>query len=322
MGDNTPRVREGTEHVESWFLRANHPTEPRAIWVKATILCSSAGVAVAEAWCSLFDGERTQAARQTVPLDQASYTPQRIEVAQTSWQLDGAAQGAIGELSWDLRWEPIQGLGEPLCLLPTRRLVDAPLPKNKLLTPVPAARFSGRVGWGDQSWELDGWPGMQGHNWGAAHAPEYAWGHCLFMDAQGEPFAVVEGASGRIKLGPVLSPLLSLLTVRRAGREYRFDRLVDTWRQRPVIDFPRWELSMRGSDGEAALVMCGQPDRMVCLGYDQPDGQRAFCLNSKTAQVTLRVNPTDGPAFECTSSHGGALEFLQPVEHPAVQPVV
>ena len=79
---------------------------------------------------------------------------------------------------------------------------------------------------------------------------------------------------------------------------------------------------MRGSDGEAALVMCGQPDRMVCLGYDQPDGQRAFCLNSKTAQVTLRVNPTDGPAFECTSSHGGALEFLQPVEHPAVQPVV
>ena len=320
LDDNACRHRPGVDHVESWFLRANHPTEPRAIWVKATIL-QGPKLSLAEAWCSVFDGERTCAVRTSVPLAEASFEAGDLRVGPTRWQ-GMCSTGTLQELSWRLRWEPVPGLGEPLCLLPSRRLVDGPLPKNKLLTPVPAARFEGGLSWAGQDWDLSGWLGMQGHNWGRAHAPEYAWGHCVFADAHGEPFAVVEGATGRIPVGPWLSPRLSLMTVRREGREYRFDRLVDTWLQSPLIDFPTWELRMRGTAGEAALVMRGRPDRMVCLGYDQPSGDRSFCLNSKTAQVELRVNPSDGPAFTCSSAFGGALEFLQPHAHPAVQPVV
>ena len=36
--DNHPRFVPGNDHVESWFLRANHPTEPLALWLKVTIL--------------------------------------------------------------------------------------------------------------------------------------------------------------------------------------------------------------------------------------------------------------------------------------------
>jgi hypothetical protein len=334
LTDNAPRFRRTTDHVESWFIRANDPRSARALWLKATVLCSADGAAVAEAWCSLFDGDRTLAIRETVPLASADISggdgPMHASVSGLTMDLGsngGSTSGGLssdrGHVDWDLAFERLPGaLGEPLSLLPSRRLIDAPLPKNKLLTPFPAARFTGRVDWDGDTWPVSDFIGMQGHNWGAAHSPEYAWGQCVFTDDSGAPFALVEGASGRIELGPVTSPLLSMLTVRRLGREYRFDRLVDLWRQRPVIDFPEWRLRMSGSHGSAELRMLADPRRMVCLGYDNPGGSRSHCLNSKTARVVLRVAPRNGESFACASDFGGALEFLQPDEEPDVQPVV
>jgi hypothetical protein len=316
MTDNASR-RSTIErpHVESWFFRANHPTEPRASGLKATLLCGRAGgPSVAEAWCAIFDGDRTFAAKLTVPVGDAAIEPPDIRVGPCRFHLDPAAGVLAGEAagaSWDLRYRRLDGaLGEPLCLLPTRKLVDAAVPKNKLLTPVPAARFEGVVRWGDRTVPIDGWLGMQGHNWGPEHARSYAWGQCLFTDVRGEPFAMVEGASGRVRVGPFTTPVLSLLAVRHQGREYRFDRIVDTWNQRADIAFPAWSLRMTGRDGEAELGMEADPRRMVRLGYENPDGSVAWCLNSKLAAVTLRVNPSEGDGFTCRSAHGGALEFL------------
>ena len=79
---------------------------------------------------------------------------------------------------------------------------------------------------------------------------------------------------------------------------------------------------MKGVAGVAVLEMTGDPAAMVCLGYDNPARARSHCLNSKTARVRLRVAPRRGRAFELTSEHGGALEFLRPDEVPEVQPVV
>ena len=210
-----------------------------------------------------------------------------------------------------------------MCLMPTRRLLDARFPKNKLVTPLPVARFTGFVTWNEETWDVGSWIGMQGHNWGAAHSPEYAWGQCVFTDGTGQaPTAVMEGASGRIELGSRLSPLLSMLVVRRGEDEYRFDRVVDLWRQRPVLDFPRWALRMRGADGEAELEMRGTTGSMVCLNYQNPARPPSYCLNSKTASVSLTVTPRHGDPFTMQSEHGGALEFLRPQPEPAVQPVV
>lgn len=332
--DNLPRQSVGTDHVESWFIRANHPHEPRALWLKATTLTSAKGTAVAEAWVAAFDGDRTAAVRATIELGDATFRHDGdgldIEVGSTTWRLDAAGgvvrgelAGAGGRLSWDLRLTRVPGkLGEPLCLLPSRRLLDTKLPRNKLVTPLPVAAVTGTLRWDGEVWELADWHGMQGHNWGAAHAPEYAWGHCVFTDRDGVPFGVVEGVSGRIDLAGYRTPLLSLLTVRRGERELRFDRVLDLWRQRPRIAFPSWTLQIRGRDGKAALAMTAVPSRMVCLGYDQPSGQRHHCLNSKTAAVSLSVQPVDDEAFTCTSACGGALELLQADPEPRVGPPV
>ncbi len=330
VDDNRPRfVCSERGHTESWFLRANHPTEPKALWLKATVLRRDDGEADADAWCSLFDGERTVAVKETVPLSEAHFRDGRmIDVGASHFELDddgGRLEGKLeserGKLEWNLSFTRSAGLGDNWCLLPSRRLVDAAFPKNKLLTPTALARFDGNVTWDGEDWPVDGWWGMQGHNWGAGHAPAYAWGHCVFVDAHGEPFCVVEGASGKLKLGKRMSPFISLLSVRHGGHEYRFDKLVDLWRQKPHVDFPEWTLRIRGSSGEASITMRADPDRMVCLGYENPDRQLSYCLNSKTAAVTLRVNPVNEEAFECISECGGALEFLQTTLEPRVGPV-
>ena len=333
--DNTPRFHPDTDHVESWFLRANDPASPRAIWLKATVLTKTDGTRLSQAWFSVFDGDRTEAACLDVPLDEARFDdgadhldiaggPLSWTIAEDSGASHGSLDGEHHRVAWDLSFTRAAGpLGTPMSLLPTARLVDAPFPKNKLLTPFPLAGFSGSVTWGEETWDLTDWHGMQGHNWGAAHSLEYAWGQCVFTDvAAGEPFAVLEAASGRIPLGPVQSPFISMLVLRRGDEELRFDRLVDLWRQRPEVAFPRWGLRMRGGDGVVELEMTGRPEAMVCLAYQNPARATSYCLNSKTAEVRVRVRPRNGDAFELVSAHGGALEFLTDQPVPAVQPVV
>lgn len=327
MTPNTPRHAAARPGVESYFLRANHPTEPRAVWLKATVRVPDDGEPVAEAWAAVFDGDRAWASKHTVPLARASFVdgdPVRITVGDCRFELGptggrvvGALQGARGT-TWDLRYAAIPGLGDPLCPYPTSWPIDGRFPKSKLLSPVACATFSGTL----DGAPVTDWVGMQGHNWGATHAHEYVWGQAAFLDATGAPHALCEGFTGRIKLGPVVTPPLSALIVRRGGREYRFDRVLRPWAAHATTDGRAWTLRVRGADGEAALTMRATTPRMVCLGYDDPDGVRKFCLNSKLATVELRVNPADGDGFACTSPHGGALEFLGLTADPALPDVV
>jgi hypothetical protein len=314
--DNEVRYRAGGPgHVESYFVRANHPSQPRAIWLKATIFAPGDGDDVAELWCIVFDGEqhRVWADKATVPVAEATFA-QAIEVAGARFVLrdTGEAKGELGDCTFDLSWTRPDGpLSAPLRIFPFRVMYEAPLPKSKLLTPHPLLSLSGSIRCWGETLAVEDWLGMQGHNWGREHAHEYAWGQCNFVDADGSPSCTVEAFTGRIKLGPLTTPMFSALVVRREGKEYRFDRTFDFWRQDAQIDDMSWRLALHGPDGEAQLLMHGDPRDMACLLYRNPSGRASYCYNSKLARVELRVNPTNAEGFECTSEHGGALEFLR-----------
>ncbi|WP_067687066.1 hypothetical protein [Nocardia jejuensis] len=334
IAQNNPRLTPGTNHVESWFVRANDPHSPRAIWIKATVLTGSDGTALAQAWCSVFDGHRTHAWCLDIPLEAARFEAhaigQELEVGPLRLSLTGRGGDSGGKLTddssriaWDFAFTTDPELGAPLSMLPSARLLDAPVPSNKLVTPFPVATFTGQLEWDGEHWDLTGWHGMQGHNWGTEHSPEYAWGQCVFTDSGDDrPFAMIEAASGRTRIGGRISPLISMLVVRRGAQEYRFDRILDLWRQQPRLDFPRWSLRMRGRDGTATLTMTADPAQMVCLAYRNPARATSYCLNSKTAAVAVHVAPVNGNAFELRSEHCGALEFLMPQPVSAVQPIV
>ncbi len=309
-------------HVESYFLRANHPDRPLALWAKATVLFPRRGPRVRESWFIVFDGERdrTFAHKVTAPFTPAFATAGGLDAPGVRWTLGarGACRGTMdgedGHAAWDLAWARDDGpIGEPLSIYPSRLLLEGPFPKSKLLTPQPALTFSGHVEAFGERLSVDGWRGMQGHNWGREHAFEYAWGQCFFP---GSPATWVEGFSGRIKLGPVLSPRLSALVVQRGDRALRFDRIFDPWRQRAEVGERTWSVSLSGADGRATLEMDAGGRPMVCLGYANPDGALAYCTNSKLARTRLVVEPARGAPFTLESPHGGALEILRR-ERPA-----
>lgn len=324
------RSRKG--HVESYFWRANDPHRRRAIWLKATIFSPRPDSTVAELWCIVFDQEkgRTFADKQTVPFASSTFATSggltSIALAGATFSMgegEGTAQGSLREARWDLRMERVPGaLGEPLCMYPWEALVEAPFPKSKLLTPWPALRVDGQIEVWGETIELEGWIGMQGHNWGQSHAWEYAWGQCFFAGRDGAPDAWMEGFSGKIKLAGRPTPWLSALVVRRGEAVYRFDRVFDFWRQKVRIDDLSWTLELGSAHGRASLRVEAEAEAMVCLGYHNPDGRLSYCLNSKLSGVTLAVNPAYAESFRLTSEHGGALEFLRNQPDPRFPEVV
>jgi hypothetical protein len=301
-------------HVESYFLRANHPDRPLALWIKATVLFPRRGPRVQESWCIVFAGERAFARKVTAPFSPSFAVGDVIEAPGARWSLGdrGSCRGAMEGASWDLAWTRADGpIGDPLSIYPSRWLLDGPFPRSKLLTPHPALTFSGHVEALGERFAVDGWRGMQGHNWGREHAFEYAWGQCFFPGGGGAPDAWVEGFSGRVRLGPATSPRLSALVVRRGAETLRFDRLFDAWRQEAAVGERSWRVSLRGPAGRATLEMDAAGRPMVCLGYANPDGALAYCTNSKLARTRLVVEPARGDRFTLESPHGGALEILR-----------
>jgi len=330
--DNAVRYAQRPGHVESYFLRANHPTRPLALWLKATVLAPLRGTAVAEAWFIFFDGEKgtTFAHRQTEPFSSASFLGAGdldldVRAAGLSLSLGerGTAKGTFtaphGAASVDLSWtmDP-SPIARPLSIYPWRLLRTGPFPKSKLLTPCPSLRFSGRVQLPGGAVTLTDWTGMQGHNWGKEHAFEYAWGQCLFPAQD----VMVEGFSGRVRIAGRTTPRISALVVRQGARTFAFDTLFDPWRQEAEVTLDRWALTLRSGDGEALLEMDASGRPMVCLGYGNPNGEPSYCFNSKLAKVRLTVRPADGASFTCESPQGGALEFLRREVDPRFPHVV
>ena len=88
LDDNAPRFPQhrGKGHVESYFVRANHPRRRQAIWIKATVLARPAGQgpAVAEVWCAFFDGDAgtVWAHKETVAPDRLVVEHQRFWIGQ------------------------------------------------------------------------------------------------------------------------------------------------------------------------------------------------------------------------------------------------
>lgn len=330
MGHSTsllaPRPAARAGHVESWFIRANHPHARRAVWLKTTRLAEPGQPGRAATWCVFFDDTPGTAGRSGVRAwhevapgsDAGASDPSapggsgevRFQEASGSWT--GALEGAAGRVSWDLAWERLPGpLGDPLVPYPPV-LAHAPVPRSRLVTPLPAARFQGVLNVDGVPFLIHEWWGMNGHNWGVEHPASYAWGQCLFPGEGGEPDALVEGFSGRIRLGRRLSPVLSALVVRAGDRTWRFDHLVDLWRQRARVD-PEglaWDLTMRARDATATLHAVARPDEVAALAYRNPGGAVSTCLNSKLARVSLRLAPARGAPLCWESAHGGALEFL------------
>ena len=157
-------------YYESRYIRANHPDQPQALWLRETLLLPTAGDPVADVWVMVFDpeGEGNRALKQPYPIDAADYAYDNwtARIGATSID-DRSAQGVVtgGNRSarWDLRITP--GSEQPVKLL-TERAYKARIPTAKTTVRHPLAQFDGQLELDDARLVLDGWTGSVNHNWG------------------------------------------------------------------------------------------------------------------------------------------------------------
>jgi hypothetical protein len=281
-------------HYESFYLKLCHPSEPLGAWIRYTVHKRPGAAPTGSLWFALFSAEAPRAAKLTLPAP---------ETGDGDWLRVGSARigadGAVGSIGDEAAWElAIEGAEEPLFHLPASWMYRSPLPRTKLLSPAPAARFSGRVAVDGRSIEVDGWRGMAGHNWGAQHAERWIWLHGLTEDGDW-----LDAAIGRLKLGPLTTPWVANGALSIAG-----DRHV--LRRAKVTEFPdRCTFSLSGRGVEVRGTVEAPRERFVGWVYADPDGSEHHAVNCSIADMRLTVRRRGGAPFELVVPHAAAYEL-------------
>jgi hypothetical protein len=271
-----PSVPAHKGHYESYYLRAADPAGGRSAWIRHTVFKRPGGPPTGALWCTLFEaGREPRAVKQSLPDPRPG---DWLAIGDSHFGPHGAS-GRVEACEWDLTFGPSS---EPLQHLPAR-LYAAPLPRTKLESPLPDTTISGRV----EDWELDGWPGMVGHNWGSEHAERWIWLHGVFEGAW------LDLALGRVKVGPFTTPWIAngALSVDGTRRRLRG--------RAQVRESPHGGWIRVGS-----TTIDVRADELVSWIYADPSGGEHRSTNGSIARVELTA---DGHTL--STEHGGAWEL-------------
>jgi hypothetical protein len=305
---------------ESWYLKASHPSEPLGIWIRYTTHQKPGEPERGSLWFTLFGPEPAAAKVTPGPEALSRGGGEFIRIGDSVFA-DGRVTGSALEASWDLTFEH----PEPeLRHLPRGWMYKAPVPRTKLVSPYPAARFSGSVRFGDRTVSLDGWPGMVGHNWGAQHAERWIWMHGSNFDEHGAD-TWLDMAIGRIKLGRWTTPWIANGVLSLAGERHRIGGIeraratrIDERPDGASFALPGAEMTIEGEVGAPR-------ERFVGWVYADPDGSEHNTVNCSIAHMRLTVHRTKSPAepaIELATAHGAAYELgMRERDHGiAIQP--
>jgi hypothetical protein len=296
-----PHVPAKRGHYESFYLRACHPAEPLGVWIRHTVHKRPGAQPNASVWFTLWDPQ-PHASKVTVD-DLGVPAGGWIRIADSVFQPGravGSARSDRCDASWDLTFEP---RAEPFRHLPLELMYRAPVPRTKTESPAPAALFSGTLTVDGRTIDLNGWPGMVGHNWGAEHAERWVWMHGIaFEGAAGD---WIDAAIGRVRVGPLTTPWIGNGCLHVGGRSYRLGGRAGSMRESP--ESCRFELSGRGVRVSGEV---GAPrDQLVGWVYADPSGGEHNTINCSIASMRLRVERDGEPPLELHTASNAVYEL-------------
>jgi hypothetical protein len=298
-----PDVRPGRGHYESFYLRAVHPTEPRGIWIRYTVTVPPGGSPEGQLWCTVFD--RSTPTPRAVRVDAGEPTSDSkawIRLGDSTFG-SGEVVGSAGSARWSLRCITDQ---PPLWHLPKSWMYTARLPRTKLLSLSPSAVFDGSVEVDGETVEIDGWPGMVGHNWGEEHAEEWIWLSALGLPGRG-PGSWLDVAIARVRLGPVTTPWIANGALSVDGERYQLGGLRRRVDVVPAED--HCHLRIPGSGATVIAWASAPEDAFVEWDYANPDGALHRVLNCSVADLRLRIDRPDTQPLVLTAPSRAAYEW-------------
>ncbi len=298
---------------ESWFQRANHPTRPLAFWIRYTIFAPRGrpADAVGELWAVAFDGEsrRVIAVKEEHPVSHCSFAGRGLDVTiassrLSSDRLEGAAELRAHRIAWSLRFTSPRS---PVLLLP-EALYAGSFPKAKALVGSPLARFQGTLDVDGVRWVIDDWVGSQNHNWGSEHTARYAWGQVAGFDDA--PDAFLEVSTARVRLGPTMTPPMTLIVLRLDGDELRFSSVSRALRARGAYVPFQWSFETGDASTSLHGSIAAPAWAFVALPYADPPGGTKTCLNTKIARCDLTIERRGEPLRTLSTAYRAAFEIL------------
>ena len=305
-----PDVAREKGHYESFYLKASQPGGGRSIWLRHTTHQRPGEALAGSLWLTTFDAGAPgpHATKATFPAPEVS-APEGAYIQIGDSVLGPAgAKGSIGGdspyASWDLSFE---GDAEPLRHLPYERMYAAKLPRTKMLSPHPYATFTGRIEIAGETIDLDGWPGMVGHNWGAEHAERWTW--IQASDLGGNPGDYLDVAAGRIKVGPLTTPWIAngrlvldgeVYTLGGLGRAYGTE--VEESPDGCTFTFPGKHVNVKGRVGAPLKDF-------VAWVYADPAGPEHNALNCSIADIELKVERPDTKHARVEVAGGAVYEL-------------
>jgi hypothetical protein len=297
---------------ESWYLKASHPDEALGVWIRYTTHQAPGGPERGSLWFTLFGSEPAAAKVTPGPEALSRGGGQFIRIGDSVFA-DGRVTGSALEATWDLTFEH----PEPeLRHLPRDWMYRAPVPRTKLVSPFPAARFSGQVSFGNRTVQLDDWPGMVGHNWGAQHAERWIWMHGANFEGQGAD-TWLDVAIGRIKIGRWTTPWIANGVLSLGGDRQPIGG-IERARATRIEEHPDHVRFTLPGAGLTITGEAGAPrEQFVGWVYADPDGSEHHTVNCSIAQMQLAVTAATGRQpialasnpLELATAHGAAYEL-------------
>ena len=305
-------------HYESFYLKVADPLSPRAAWIRYTILKRPDQLPRGSLWCTLWTGSGPpQAQKATLEAHELSAEPGELVRIGVSRLTPTGAAGSIDGAAWELEFG---GAGVMFPYLPRPWMYRARVPRTKAVSLEPHATFHGRVTVGDQTLEIDGWPGMVGHNWGSEHAERWVWLHGAgFVEA---PESWFDATIGRIKLGPLIVPWIANGGLWLDGRVYRIGGPTAI-RSTSVDAQPgHCRFAVRGSGIALHGEVSAPDDSTVAWRYSDPAGGEHVVSNSSVASLALTARTHDQKTRVLRLPAGAAYEHgaREPPPAIAIQP--
>jgi hypothetical protein len=286
-----PALDRGAGHYESFYIKATRPEGGLGVWIRHTIHKRPHAEPTASIWFVLFDGEAgpPAAAKATFPAAElAAGNGAYVRVDGAALE-PGRAVGEVRTEALDASWElEFPDSGEAFRHLPYGWMYRAPLPRTKFLSPYPNARFSGRVSVAGRDIELDRWPGMIGHNWGAEHAERWVWIQGGAFPGHSED-SYLDIAAGRIKLGPWTTPWVANGMLFIDGEAHRLGGL-DRVRSTNLNERPTsCEFGLTGKATTVRGRVEAERRNFVGWVYADPDGPEHNTLNCSISDLRVTV---------------------------------
>jgi hypothetical protein len=300
-----PDVQPAAGFYESYYLRAAHPSEPLGIWIRYTVHKRPGAKPNGSLWFTLFDGnaDGPQATKVTVPELEAG-SDSYIQIARSTFGRDSVL-GSAGPATWDLQVS--EGAPE-LLHLPYGWMYTAKIPRTKTLSPHPAALLSGGASINGRSVDLDRWPGMVGHNWGAEHAERWVWMHGIGFEGE-DNGTWLDVAVGRVKVGPLTTPWIASGAISIQGKRYALGG-AERIRSTEMNESPSGCQFKLPGDGITVIGNVGSdPKNFVGWVYADPGGSEHNTANCSIAEMRLTVQRDGEQDLQLHTPSGATYEI-------------